>query len=165
SASSRTPGPVLPRRAAGRRAVGAGTWTARNRTDETRSHCGSHPEPLMSFRHLFLVLLAGLFAGTATAAPERIDNVEAELIAENTSFKSGGYDNWVALRLRPDPGWHVYWQNPGDSGIPTQIEWRLPPGVSAGPIEWPYPHRESLREPTHYRFSGETLPPVPLRRA
>ena len=36
-------------------------------------------------------------------------------------------------------GWHTYWQNPGDSGLPTTLEWKLPAGVEAGPIEWPAP--------------------------
>ena len=27
-----------------------------------------------------------------------------------------------------EPGWHVYWQNPGDSGEPPQIHWALPEG-------------------------------------
>ncbi len=116
----------------------------------------------MSFRHLLLcVLLLSPCVG-AVAAPVQVDNVEAELIAESQSFKSGAYDNWVALRLRPDPGWHVYWQNPGDSGIATSLKWTLPAGVSAGPIEWPYPHRETLGELTNYGYSEETLHLVPV---
>jgi thiol:disulfide interchange protein/DsbC/DsbD-like thiol-disulfide interchange protein len=118
----------------------------------------------MRFRHLLAFLLSGL-AAPAFAAPVQVDNVEAELVAENLSFKPGEFQNWVALRLRPDPGWHVYWQNPGDSGIPTSIDWRLPPGASAGPIEWPYPHRESLGELTNYGYAEETLHLVPVRVA
>ena len=69
----------------------------------------------MSFRHSLLALLLTTgFALEAQAAPVQADNAEAELIAENLSLRSGDYENWVALRLRPDPGWHVYWQNPGD---------------------------------------------------
>lgn len=117
----------------------------------------------MSFRHLYLLFLLLVPASGAFALPVQADNVEAELIAENQSFKGGGYDNWVALRLRPDPGWHVYWQNPGDSGIPTSLKWTLPPEITAGPIEWPYPHRESLGELTNYGYSEETLHLVPIR--
>lgn len=117
----------------------------------------------MSFRHLCILFLLLVPASGAYALPVQADNVEAELIAENQSFKAGGYDNWVALRLRPDPGWHVYWQNPGDSGIPTSLKWMLPPEITAGSIEWPYPHRESLGELTNYGYSEETLHLVPIR--
>ena len=46
----------------------------------------------------------------------------------------------VALRLTMDDGWHSYWVNPGDAGSATIIEWDLPPGFTAGEIQWPYPH-------------------------
>ncbi|MCC2655404.1 MAG: hypothetical protein K0Q76_512 [Panacagrimonas sp.] len=122
----------------------------------------------MSFRHFLLVpllTLAGFALDPAQAAPVQTDNAEAELIAENLSLRPGEYENWVALRLRPDPGWHVYWQNPGDSGIPTSLKWNLPKGVEAGPIVWPYPHRESLGELTNYGYGEETLHLVPVRVA
>lgn len=119
----------------------------------------------MRFRHLALSLLLGFATVSARAAPVQVDNVEAELVAENLSLKPGDFQNWVALRLRPDAGWHVYWQNPGDSGIPTSLDWRLPPGASVGPIEWPYPHRESLGELTNYGYAEETLHLVPVRVA
>lgn len=116
----------------------------------------------MSFRHFLLASLLTLSAA-ANAAPVQSEHVEAELIAENQSFRPGEFDNWVALRLAPEKGWHVYWQNPGDSGIPTQLEWQLPVGVNAGPMEWPYPHRESLGDLTNYGYAEETLHLVPLR--
>ncbi|MFA5940964.1 MAG: thioredoxin family protein [Sinimarinibacterium sp.] len=103
----------------------------------------------------FAALTSLLAASVAHAEPVRTNEVEAELIAENTRLKTG--DNWVALRLRPEPGWHVYWRNPGDSGIPTKLDWRLPAGVTAGEIQWPYPHTETLGELTNYGYGEETL--------
>jgi DsbC/DsbD-like thiol-disulfide interchange protein len=40
-----------------------------------------------------------------------------------------------------DDGWHIYWQNPGDSGEPPRIKWQLPSGVTATALEWPTPMR------------------------
>ncbi len=37
--------------------------------------------------------------------------------------------------------WHVYWRNPGDSGLPPEVAWTLPAGFSAGPLQWPAPSR------------------------
>ncbi len=106
------------------------------------------------------VLLSLLVSQTLHAAPVSTPEVEAELIAENTALVPG--ENWVALRLRPTPEWHVYWRNPGDSGIPTKLKWTLPDGVTAGDIQWPYPHAESLGDLTNYGYSDETLHLVPL---
>jgi len=50
----------------------------------------------------------------------------------------------VAVQLTMDKGWHTYWENPGDSGSPTEIHWKLPKGFSASPIFWPTPERIAL---------------------
>ncbi|HUP91018.1 MAG TPA: protein-disulfide reductase DsbD domain-containing protein [Solimonas sp.] len=105
-----------------------------------------------------------IFAMTPAAVPVQSEHIEAELIAENGTFQPGK-QNWVALRLRPEPGWHVYWRNQGDSGIPTKLVWNLPQGVSAGEIEWPYPHRHSLGDLTNYGYGEETLHLVPVTLA
>jgi DsbC/DsbD-like thiol-disulfide interchange protein/cytochrome c biogenesis protein CcdA len=105
-------------------------------------------------------LLVVCLSGAASAEPVRNAEVEAELIAEASALAPG--ENWVGLRLRPEPGWHVYWRNPGDSGIPSRLDWQLPNGISAGEIQWPYPHPESLGELTNYGYSDETLHLVPL---
>ncbi len=47
----------------------------------------------------------------------------------------------VGVHLRIAPGWHTYWINPGDSGIPVSIQWKLPPGWKAGPIRWHIPEK------------------------
>ena len=45
----------------------------------------------------------------------------------------------VVLRETMREGWHTYWINPGDSGEPTSLTWRLPAGFHAGEIQWPAP--------------------------
>jgi thiol:disulfide interchange protein/DsbC/DsbD-like thiol-disulfide interchange protein len=45
----------------------------------------------------------------------------------------------VAIRLRPQPGWHTYWRHAGDVGSPPSVEWRLPEGFTAAPLRWPAP--------------------------
>ena len=63
----------------------------------------------------------------------------------------------VALRLAAIPGWHTYWRNPGDSGEPTRIEWRLPAGFAAGEIEWPVPSRIPVGPLMNFGYKGEVL--------
>ncbi len=62
----------------------------------------------------------------------------ATLVSEQNAVVSGETVT-VGLHLEIDDGWHVYWRNPGDSGMPTRIEWDLPEGVEAGPLQWPHP--------------------------
>ncbi|MEP7062330.1 MAG: thioredoxin family protein [Betaproteobacteria bacterium] len=113
---------------------------------------------------LILAAALALAPAGAAAAPVRTGHVEAELIAQKTAFIPGA-DNVVALRLTLDKGWHTYWRNPGDSGLPTTLEWKLPAGVSAGPIEWLPPQLLPAGPLTNYGYEDVALHPVTLRTA
>ncbi|HKW80854.1 MAG TPA: thioredoxin family protein [Casimicrobiaceae bacterium] len=95
-------------------------------------------------------------AGAAAAAPVRTAHVEAELVSAQAALVPG-QPLTVALRLAMDRGWHTYWQNPGDSGLPTTIAWKLPPGISAGAIQWPAPQALPVGPLTNYGYEGQVL--------
>jgi len=103
-----------------------------------------------------VLLAALLLALPALAAPVRTPHVEAELVAERTAVVPGE-PLTVALRLKMIPAWHTYWRNPGDSGEPTRLEWRLPAGFEASEIHWPYPHRLPAGPLMNYGYEGEVL--------
>ena len=69
---------------------------------------------------------------------------------------------WVGLQLTHQPHWHTYWKNSGDSGLPTSLEWTLPPGVLAGDIAWPVPKKIPIGTLANYGYEGTVLLPVPL---
>ncbi len=107
------------------------------------------------------LLLSGLPLSAATAAPVKADHVEVELVAENQALVTG--DNRLALRIQPEKGWHVYWRNPGDSGLPTKLVWpQLPEGIVAGDIQWPFPEEHTLGDLTNYGYGEDTLLPFSL---
>jgi thiol:disulfide interchange protein DsbD len=87
-------------------------------------------------------------------APER--HVDAELIAATDAIVPG-QPLTVGLKLKHQSEWHTYWQVPGDSGLPTRIEWKLPAGFTAGPIEWPHPKRLPTGPLVNFGYDGEIL--------
>jgi thiol:disulfide interchange protein DsbD len=87
-------------------------------------------------------------------APER--HVDADLVAATDAIVPG-QPLAVGLRLRHQAEWHTYWQVPGDSGLPTRIDWKLPAGFSAGPIEWPHPKRLPTGPLVNFGYDGEIL--------
>jgi len=91
---------------------------------------------------LAVVFALGLAVGApASAGPATEPHpVTARLVPELAATAPGA-TLWVDLHLDIAPGWHTYWRNPGDSGLPTEIAWTLPPGFSAGDIVWPVPER------------------------
>jgi DsbC/DsbD-like thiol-disulfide interchange protein len=85
------------------------------------------------------ILSCFLFAtASALAAPKNL--VRATLIADTTAIKPGEPFR-VGVLLKIEPNWHIYWKNPGDAGMPTTIDFKLPDGFRAGPIEFPVPTR------------------------
>ena len=67
-------------------------------------------------------------------------HIRPTLLAETHQPKPGGTVT-LALLMRPDPGWHGYWENPGDAGTGMRIDWVLPDGVTTGPLRYPVPQR------------------------
>jgi len=103
-------------------------------------------------------LVAGL-AGAQGLPGAGQNRVQVELLAETTTARPGeAFD--ALLRMRIAPGWHTYWMNPGDSGLPTTLEWRLPPDVTAGPLAWPVPMRLPVGPLMNYGYETEVLLPV-----
>ena len=96
--------------------------------------------------------------------PARAAHTQASLVLAAETAQPG--DTVLAgVHLRMDPGWHTYWQNPGGSGTPTTIEWQLPPGITAGAIEWPVPEKLPDEDLTTYVYSTDAVVLVPLKLA
>ncbi|TCP33757.1 protein-disulfide reductase DsbD domain-containing protein [Sphingomonas sp. BK235] len=86
-----------------------------------------------------LFILVTLLAGSgASAQPAR--HVALTLVAESDRPAAGG-EVALAFRAVPQPGWHGYWRNPGDAGVPTRVTWTLPAGARAGELDYPVPSR------------------------
>ncbi len=97
--------------------------------------------------------------GQSTVVTER---VRAELLAHAPEGVEPGKPVWVGLQLAHQPEWHTYWKNSGDSGLPTELAWTLPPGVVAGDIAWPVPKKIPIGNLANYGYEDTVLLPVPL---
>ncbi|MEQ9641588.1 MAG: protein-disulfide reductase DsbD family protein [Alphaproteobacteria bacterium] len=84
----------------------------------------------------------------------RTENVAVELIPAAAEVAPGDTVE-VLLQQTIRPKWHTYWQNPGDSGQETAIQWTLPPGASAGPIQWAAPERIEYGPLVNYGYSDK----------
>jgi thiol:disulfide interchange protein DsbD len=100
-----------------------------------------------------LLFLLALVLGVAPALAQGGPKVHARLVAEDKTVAPGGTVT-VALEEKIAPHWHTYWKNPGDAGAPTEIQWILPPGWKAGPIQWPRPKRLPVASLMDYGYEG-----------
>jgi thiol:disulfide interchange protein/DsbC/DsbD-like thiol-disulfide interchange protein len=111
-----------------------------------------------------IALTAALTAASPARAdgpPDPKDLVKAELVAEAAAL-APATTLWADLHLQIKPGWHIYWRNPGDSGLPTAIEWSLPSGFSAGDILWPVPEHFVQNGIGNYGYAGSADLLVPF---
>ncbi len=113
---------------------------------------------------LFGLLVAGfphaLFAAesAAVASPRAVVTLigDADAVAPGATFRIG-------LRQKLAPHWHTYWKNPGDAGEPARIALDLPPGASAGAIEWPGPERIEAGAAVSFGYQGEVTLPISVK--
>jgi DsbC/DsbD-like thiol-disulfide interchange protein/cytochrome c biogenesis protein CcdA len=96
-----------------------------------------------------LVLLILLLAPALAAAR----GIEPELVAEGPAPAGGEVE--LAIHMRPSPGWHGYWLNPGDAGLPMDVAWQLPKGFAAGPLRYPVPTRLTVAGLMNYVFEHD----------
>ena len=64
----------------------------------------------------------------------------------------------LGVELTMEEKWHTYWIFSGDAGLPIEVEWQLPAGIVAGPLQWPLPNKfEEQGELVVYGYADEVL--------
>ena len=99
-------------------------------------------------RKLLLLILLLLTPALAEAR-----GIEPQLIAESQAPPGGEVE--LAIHMRTNPGWHGYWLNPGDAGLPMEVKWQLPPGFAAGPLRYPVPSRLTIAGLMNYVYEND----------
>jgi thiol:disulfide interchange protein DsbD len=110
------------------------------------------------------VVAAILAAASTEAQSVRTGHATAELVANVASITPGDSFH-VALRLQPDSGWHVYWSNPGDAGMPPSLDGELPGGWKAGPLLFPVPERFETPPLASYGYKDDVWYPMSITTA
>lgn len=89
--------------------------------------------------------------------------VKAILLAEAPQGIAAGQTFWVGLQLAHQPHWHTYWRNPGDSGLPTELTWKLPSGLKAAPVIWPVPKMIPIGPMANFGYEDTVLLVTPIQ--
>jgi DsbC/DsbD-like thiol-disulfide interchange protein len=96
------------------------------------------------------------------AEPSGEDLVALSLVAD-TAVAVPGHPLILAARFDIDPGWHLYWENPGEAGLATEASFTAPPGFTIGPVRYPGPVRFVSPGPVEsYGYAGSVLLSAPV---
>lgn len=112
----------------------------------------------MRFSTTLILLGSGAFCA---ASPLRSGHASAEWISASASCEPGATVR-TAIRMVIDPGWHTYWTNPGEGGMPTTVKWILPAGWTVDGISHPAPVRMKTGGLPGFGHEGTLLLPVSL---
>jgi DsbC/DsbD-like thiol-disulfide interchange protein/cytochrome c biogenesis protein CcdA len=114
--------------------------------------------------HLLVAVLwqlaALVLALPVQAAPTHI---AAQLVAESPVMP--GQTVMLAIHMRPAPGWHGYWRNPGDAGLGMTLNWSLPAGVTAGEPLYPVPQTLLIAGLMNHVYESDYAVLVPVTLA
>ena len=115
-------------------------------------------------RLLALLLILSLTHVAQAAESRAVVSKRATVtLVSDTDSVAPGAAYRLGLRFRLAPGWHIYSRNPGDAGIPPELEWTLPLGTTTGPIAWPAPQRLPEGPLMTFGYTGDVLLAVPAQ--
>lgn len=112
---------------------------------------------LCGWAHSQSKLMANAVTHTVTTP-----HVRTELMAYAPDGVQPNKPFTLGLHIQHQPGWHTYWKNPGDSGLPTQLNWTLESGLTVGDIQWPVPKKIPVSNLANYGYEGAVLLAVPI---
>jgi DsbC/DsbD-like thiol-disulfide interchange protein len=124
---------------------------------------GQSPAYNLSMRHHRRIprIAIALFALAIVLAPTRLlradePMVTARLVTDTSTVQAGRLFR-VGVLFQIKPGWHIYWKNAGDMGLPTSIKFRLPEGFAVGELQWPVPAAFTQDSLTAYGYPDSVL--------
>jgi thiol:disulfide interchange protein DsbD len=107
---------------------------------------------------LMLAALTEAMAFTGATDSIRGEHIQVQLVSRELSLRPGATQTF-ALRFQPDPHWHVYWKNPGDSGEAPRLQWQKPEGWAVSDFTWPMPTRIQVGPFYNIGYEGEVILP------
>ena len=130
--------------------------------------------PLRLAMLLAWVFVVGVLSAQAQTPTQLLGNAKVSNVVQTQQVKASllalapqgieaGQTIWLGLELQHQPHWHTYWRNPGDSGLPTELTWKLPAGVSASPLIWPAPKMIPIGPMANFGYEDTVLLVTPLQ--
>ena len=102
---------------------------------------------------LFALLILGWSLPAQAQFAKRENAIKPVLVARGPAVPGMGTD--LAIVMHTTPGWHGYWQNPGDAGLPMEVEWQLPSGWKVEALRYPVPHRLLVAGIVNYVYESD----------
>jgi len=114
----------------------------------------------LSFLIASLALLAAPAHAGETAWQDVAPGVKLRLVSTG-QIKADG-TTLVGLEIDMPQTSKTYWRVPGDTGLPTELDFAGSSGILDHQVLWPYPTRHETEDYLDYAYFGPTVLPVEL---
>ncbi len=108
---------------------------------------------------LLAAILYSQFVQAIQTGWQQAEHIQVRLLSSVNSAESGK-TFLLGLHLKPEKDWHVYWQNPGDSGMPISINFDATTQLTIEKLIWPIPHKIPFGDLTNFGYEGEIIIPL-----
>lgn len=109
----------------------------------------------MLLRKTIQIFLLLALLSVALAAQTR-SNASAQIVVDSYSLEINQIIP-IGILIELENDWHIYWRNPGDSGMPTSIDFNLPDGITISEIKWPAPKAFEYDGLASYGYEKQVL--------
>jgi thiol:disulfide interchange protein len=107
--------------------------------------------------HVCLASILIIASGCGEKSVSKGPHIEVKLIADQQTLTPGSSFR-LGVHFKPEPGWHIYWKNPGDSGLAPRFAWESSGGVAVDAPLWPYPKKIAVGPLVNYGYDEVLLP-------
>ena len=105
----------------------------------------------------FIIAPLLLLSGCGDKSVGKGPHISIKLIADQDSITPGSTFT-LGVIFDPEPGWHIYWKNPGDSGLAPRFAWQSSGGIAVSAPLWPYPNKIAVGPLVNYGYDKVTIP-------
>ena len=106
----------------------------------------------------FTIFILPLFVNAKIATVDT-SHAKIQLLVETNEILVNE-DFVIGIKFEIEPGWHIYWKNPGDSGLPAEIEWKNIESVEFKNFLWPSPQKTPEGPLMTYGYYNEVVIPA-----
>ncbi len=117
--------------------------------------------PILSAWFFFALAVAG---GGAAKAESSQWVTAPGLKGRLVSVGSGSGEDRAYLEIDLEPEWHMYWRNPGDTGLAPNFDWSRSRNVEDIKVDWPVPERFENFGIYSFGYKDSVVFPLTIKR-
>ena len=106
----------------------------------------------------FIIFIFPVFVNAKLASVDT-SHAKIELLVETNEIVVNE-DFIIGIKFEIEPGWHIYWKNPGDSGLPAEIQWKNAGSIEFKKLLWPSPQKTPEEPLMTYGYYNEVVLPA-----